>query len=123
MKNIVKKIWNSKAFETMADINYEVMKGVGAVIKGTAEVMVDVANGMLEKSAEINVQREDVAQETYDYWKSLTCVEQQEYFERNYKLQEYGEMYRYDNQEQMAKSVAEIARRENRTFCNRYDQY
>lgn len=128
--NMIKKIWNSKTFETISEVNYEILKGVGYVIKGTAEVMCgvmevmcDVAEGMCERSVEISQRKSSVENETYEYWKGLNCMEQQDYFESNYKLQEYGELYRYDDREQMAKSVAEIARKENRSFTNKYDQY
>ena len=121
--NIFKSIWNSKAFNTAADINYEVLKAAGKVIKATAEVTCDVLTGIANNAVETNENQMSVEQETYEYWKGLSCVEQQDYFALNYKLQEYGENYRYDNAEQMAKSIAEIARRENRAFTNKYDRY
>lgn len=121
--SIINKIWNSKAFETISEVNYEVLKGVGSVIKGVAGVMCDVAEGMCEASYNVNSHKKDVEAETYEYWKGLSYREQQDYFELNYKLQEYGENYRYDNNEQMAKSVAEIARREGRSFCDKYDRF
>ena len=121
--SIINKIWNSKTFEAISEVNYEVLKGLGAVVKGVANAMCDVAEGMCEQSCSINTHREDVETETYEYWKGLSYREQQDYFELNYKLQEYGENYRYDNNEQMAKSVAEIARRENRSFTDKYDRY
>ena len=31
--SIINKIWESKAFEVIADVNYEVLKGVGTIIK------------------------------------------------------------------------------------------
>lgn len=121
--SIINKIWNSKTFETISEVNYEVLKGIGAVVKGVASAMCDVAEGMCEQSYNINSHKEDVEAETYEYWKGLSYREQQDYFELNYKLQEYGENYRYDNNEQMAKSVSEIARRENRSFTDKYDRY
>ena len=121
--SIINKIWNSKAFETISEVNYEVLKGLGAVVKGVATAMVDVAEGMCEQSCNINTHKEDVEKETYEYWKGLSYREQQDYFELNYKLQEYGENYRYENNEQMAKSVAEIARKENRSFTDKYNPY
>ena len=121
--SIINKIWNSKAFETISEVNYEVLKGLGAVALGTLEVIADVANGMAERSCEVRQQKRDVEKETYEYWKGLSYREQQDYFELNYKLQEYGENYRYENNEQMAKSVAEIARKENRSFTDKYNPY
>ena len=121
--SIINKIWNSKTFEAISEVNYEVLKGVGSVIKGVASAMCDVAEGMCEQSCNISSHKEDVEAETYEYWKGLSYREQQDYFELNYKLQEYGENYRYDNNEQQARSVANIARIENRPFTNKYDPY
>ena len=121
--SIINKIWNSKTFEAISEVNYEVLKGLGTVVKGVASAMCDVAEGMCEQSCSISTHREDVEAETYEYWKGLSYREQQDYFALNYKLQEYGENYRYDNNEQMAKSVAEIARRENRSFTDKYDRF
>lgn len=123
--SIIKKIWNSKTFEVISEVNYEVLKGVGYVVKGLAEVSLDVLTGLANNAAEVRVteSKRSVEDETYEYWKSLSYRDQQDYFASNYKLQQYGENYRYDNNEQMAKSVAEIARRENRSFTNKYDSY
>ena len=52
--SIINKIWNSKTFEVMADVNYEVLKGIGTVVKGVAGVMCDVVEGMCEQSCNIN---------------------------------------------------------------------
>ena len=121
--SIINKIWNSKTFEAIADVNYEVLKGLGYVVKGVAEVSLDVINGLANNTSEIEENKKSVEDETYEYWKGLSYRDQQDYFALNYKLQEYGENYRYDNNEQMAKSVAEIARREGRSFCDKYDRY
>ena len=121
--SIINKIWNSKTFEAISEVNYEVLKGVGSVVKGVAEVSLDVLSAIANNTIEVAENRRSVEEETYEYWKGLSYREQQDYFELNYKLQEYGENYRYDNNEQMAKSVAEIARRENRTFCDKYDRF
>lgn len=121
--SIINKIWNSKTFEAISEVNYEVLKGVGSVIKGVAEVGLEVLSAVANNTVEVSHQRNDVEAETYEYWKGLSYREQQDYFELNYKLQEYGENYRYDNCELQAKSVAEIARREGRSFCDKYDRY
>lgn len=121
--SIINKIWNSKTFEAISEVNYEVLKGVGSVIKGVAEVSLDVLSAVANNTIEVAENRRSVEEETYEYWKGLSYREQQDYFELNYKLQEYGENYRYDNNEQMAKSVAEIARRENRSFTDKYDRF
>lgn len=121
--SIINKIWNSKTFEAISEVNYEILKGVGSVVKGVAEVSLDVLSAIANNTIEVAENRRSVEEETYEYWKGLSYREQQDYFELNYKLQEYGENYRYDNNELMAKSVAEIARRENRTFCDKYDRF
>lgn len=121
--SIINKIWNSKTFEAISEVNYEVLKGVGSVVKGVAEVGLEVLSAVANNAVEVTENRRSVEEETYEYWKGLSYREQQDYFELNYKLQEYGENYRYDNNEQMAKSVAEIARRENRSFCDKYDRF
>lgn len=121
--SIINKIWNSKTFEAISEVNYEILKGVGSVVKGVAEVSLDVLTGIANNATEVAENRKSVEEETYEYWKGLSYREQQDYFELNYKLQEYGENYRYDNNEQMAKSVAEIARRENRSFTDKYDRF
>ena len=121
--SIINKIWNSKTFEAISEVNYEILKGVGSVVKGVAEVSLDVLSAIANNTVEVAENRRSVEEETYEYWKGLSYREQQDYFELNYKLQEYGENYRYDNNELMAKSVAEIARRENRTFCDKYDRF
>lgn len=121
--SIINKIWNSKTFEAISEVNYEVLKGVGSVVKGVAEVGLEVLSAVANNAAEVAENKRSVEDETYEYWKGLSYREQQDYFELNYKLQEYGENYRYDNNEQMAKSVAEIARRENRSFTNKYDRF
>ena len=121
--SIINKIWNSKTFEAISEVNYEVLKGVGSVVKGVAEVGLEVLSAIANNTIEVAENRRSVEEETYEYWKGLSYREQQDYFELNYKLQEYGENYRYDNNEQMAKSVAEIARRENRSFTDKYDRF
>jgi hypothetical protein len=64
-----------------------------------------------------------VEEETYNYWINLSSCEQEYYFNNNYKLQEYGDKYFYTDRKQLAKSVADIARRERRAFNNKYDKF
>lgn len=121
--SIINKIWNSKTFEAISEVNYEVLKGVGYVVKGVAEVGLEVLSAVANNTVEVAENRRSVEEETYEYWKGLSYREQQDYFELNYKLQEYGENYRYDNNEQQARSVANIARIENRSFTDKYDRF
>lgn len=143
MKNIFKTIWNSKAFEVMAEINYEVMTTLGECIveafsgsssssnnnctSYTGNTSYSCCNespfNFKSESSYCAPKEKSVEDETYDYWMSLSSIEQQEYYENNEYLQRWGENYRYDDRYQMAKSVAEIARRENRSFIDKYDRY
>lgn len=120
MKNIFKTIWNSKAFETIAEVNYEVMATLGECI---VEAFSGSSNNSNASSSYCAPKEKSVEDETYDYWMSLSSLEQQEYYENNEYLQRWGENYRYDDRHQMAKSAAEIARKENRSFTNKYDRY
>lgn len=143
MKNIFKTIWNSKAFETIAEINYEVMTTLGEciveVFSGSSSssnnncgsytsnnnysCCNEIPSSFKSESFYCAPKEKSVEDETYDYWMSLSSIEQQEYYARNEYLQRWGENYRYDDRYQMAKSVAEIARRENRSFIDKYDRY
>ena len=143
MKNIFKTIWNSKAFETIAEINYEVMTTLGECIveafsgsssssnnscgsytsNNSYSCCNETSSSFKSESSYCTPKEESVEDKTYDYWMSLSSLEQQEYYENNEYLQRWGENYRYDDRYQMAKSVAEIARKENREFTDKYNRY
>ena len=143
MKNIFKTIWQSKTFETIAEINYEVMCCLGEAIcevfSGSSSssnnscgsytsntnysCCNETSSSFKSESSYCAPKEKSVEDETYDYWMSLSSLEQQEYYENNEYLQRWGENYRYDDRHQMAKSVAEIARKENRSFTDKYDRY
>ena len=123
MKNIFKTIWNSKAFETFAEVNYGVMTTLG-------ECMIEAFNGPSSNNnsnssyQNTNESTEkSVEEKTYEYWMSLSSLEQEDYYNNNEYLNRYGDNYKYNDKHQMAKSVAEIARRENREFTDKYDRY
>ena len=65
----------------------------------------------------------DYYTKTYEYWKSLSPVDREYYFENNSTLQKYGELYYYNDREQCAKSIAKIAEKERRSFDDKYDRY
>lgn len=65
----------------------------------------------------------ELGQATYEYFYNLTPVEREEYFNTNEYLKQYGDKYFYHDRELMAKSMAEIARRERREFTNRYNRF
>ena len=143
MKNIFKTIWNSKAFEVMAEINYEVMTTLGECIveafsgsssssnnncssytsNNSYSCCNETSSSFKSESSYCTPKEESVEDKTYNYWMSLSSLEQQEYYENNEYLQRWGENYRYDDRYQMAKSVAEIARKENREFTDKYNRY
>lgn len=129
--SIINKIWNNKTFEAICEGYYDTMQFIGEGLVFLLDCTTEAFSGSSSSSnnsstsscANSCTPSRSVEEETYEYWKGLSYREQQDYFELNYKLQEYGENYRYDNNEQMAKSVAEIARRENRSFTDKYDRY
>ena len=141
-----KKIWNSKAMDLLVDM-YDIAVGTFDFM---GEVLVDVfSNNDTNSSTSYSslssysyepsssspqlvkedndttysVPKLSVEEETYNYWMSLSSLEQEEYFERNEYLQRWGENYKYADKWQMAKSVAEIARRENRAFTDKWDRW
>ena len=145
MKNIFKTIWNSKAFETIAEINYEVMSIIGeSIVEAFSGTRTSSSNNSSSYSCSEysssnetsssyktetsyssynRIKEETVEDKTYNYWMTLSSIEQQEYYENNEYLKRWGENYRYEDRFQMAKSVAEIARKENRAFIDKYDRY
>ena len=146
MKNIFKTIWNSKTFETIAEINYEVMTTLGECIVEAFSGSTSSSNNSCSytssgyscsgyscsnepttsiktESSYSRPKEESVEDKTYEYWMTLSSLEQQEYYENNEYLKRWGENYRYEDRCQMARSVANIARIENRAFTNKYDRY
>jgi hypothetical protein len=121
MKNIFKTIWNSKAMDTFADVTC----GIGECLLEVASELFNGSSNNDNTNYYCGFSSNDTSNEdeTYEYWRNLSACEQREYFERNYKLQEYGDMYFYENTEQCAKSIADIARKENRSFTDKYDRY
>ena len=65
----------------------------------------------------------DVEKETYEYWMKLDSGGQKYYFDSNSTLQKYGETYRYDDREQMAKSAAYIAKCTGQAFNDINNKY
>ena len=101
----------SKTFETIVDVSFEVAEKVG-------EALIETFDNMISPPEET-----DYYKETYDYWNSLIPVDREYYFSHNETLQEYGDKYYYNDKEQCAKSIANIARMERRCFTDKYDRY
>ena len=65
----------------------------------------------------------DIEDATFNYWMNLNDREREDYFNSNEYLKSYGDKYFYKDKYLMAKSVSDIARKENREFTNRYNRY
>lgn len=124
IKKSITKIWYSKTFELISEVNYNVLKvivEIGGVIGGAIIESFSDSNAEIHKST--NDKYKEYKNETYDYWKNLSSIEREGYFKNNQILQRYGDNYFYDNSEQCAKSISEIAYKENRKFVDKYDKY
>lgn len=67
--------------------------------------------------------KSEIEDETYNYWYNLNDIEREEYFNSNEYLKSYGDKYYYKDKHLMAKSASEIAKKENRSFTDRYNRY
>lgn len=127
--SLYRRIMDSKAMdilEIVGDCTVE-------FIKFTVEVIHDTFNhsygspqpqfGNGDNGSLFGIHNDDVEQETYEYWKKLSYTDQQFYFDNNETLKHYGESYRYQDREQMAKSAAYIAKCTGYAFTNKYDRY
>lgn len=125
--SLFNRVWNSKAMDNFADITMGTLEFLGECIcdafSNNNNTSYTTNNSSTSYSNNNTNTTSSVEDETYNYWMSLSSCEQEDYFNNNYKLQEYGENYRYDNRDQMARSIASIARRENRSFTDKYDRY
>ena len=121
IKSIAKKVWNSEAFETVADITFGVMECLGEALVETFSN--NSHNSTCSSCMNYNSSDSDYYTNTYEYWKSLSPVDREYYFENNSTLQKYGELYYYNDREQCAKSIAKIAEKERRSFDDKYDRY
>jgi hypothetical protein len=104
------------------------LKGTVLVLGAICETINDCAAAAADARNEYNraeCSKEKTVEEiTYEYWSNLSYCEQQAYFNSNTVLKyKYGDMYKYDNTELMAKSIAKIAGWENRAFDNKYYIY
>ena len=124
-KSIYRKIMDSKAMdmlEVVGDVCVEFIKTTAEVIHDTFDhpcgsPQPQFGNGY-------SYEESDVEKRTYEYWANMPCDAQEYYFSTNYKLQEYGENYiYYGDREATARSIAKIARKENRDFCNLNNKY
>lgn len=90
------------------------------ILSNVAEIISEVALGLFSG----NCNNEEQNNETYEYWMTLSYIEQQEYFENNEYLKDYIKNDYYpNNRELTAKHVQIIADRLNKQFINKYDRY
>ena len=121
IKSIAKKVWNSEALETITDITFGVMECLGEALVETFSN--NSHNNTCSSCINYDSSDLDYYTKTYEYWKSLSPVDREYYFENNSTLQKYGELYYYNDREQCAKSIAKIAEKERRSFDDKYDRY
>ncbi len=112
IKSIVKKVWNSNAMDTFADITMGTLECLGEVICDTFS------------NNNSHTPTKDYYTQTYEYWKHLDYEGQQYYFESNEYLKDYIKNDYYPNDRELtARHVAHIADKLNRSFTeidNRY---
>lgn len=122
--SIYRRIMDSKAMdilEVIGDVCVE-------FIKTTAEVLVDTFNHPCGSPQPqfgngYSYEESDIEKRTYEYWMKLDSEGQRYYFDSNSTLQKYGELYRYDDREQMARSAAYIAKCTGYAFDDIDDKY
>ena len=103
-----------------------ILRGLHLFATAIAETMTSVSEQIADNMNNYTPDTKDndlIEQRTYNYWKGLSCNEQQEYFANSRTCQKYGENYRYDNHELMAKSAARIAGMERYALDNKYIHY
>lgn len=88
-------------------------------ITGVAEIMADNMNSNSEA-----INKDEIGAKTYEYFMSLSYIEQEEYFKYNDYLKMYLDREYYPNsKEYTARGAARIARLYNREFTNKYYKY
>lgn len=95
------------------------------ILSGVAEVITIVATGLFANN-NCETTNSEVKEEnkTYDYWMSLSYIEQKEYFESNEYLKDYLDTDFYENNRHYtALHVQQIADRLNKEFTNKYYRY
>ncbi len=118
IKSIAKKVWNSNAMDTFAEITMGTLECLGEIICET------FSQGSSNNSCPSCPNSKDYYTQTYEYWKNLDYEGQQYYFESNEYLKDYIQNDYYPNDRELtAKHVAHIADKLNRSFTeidNRY---
>lgn len=95
-----------------------------SILTGVAELMIEVTTGILTNNCETNNSDAKENNSTYEYWMSLSYIEQKEYFESNEYLKDYIETDFYENNRHYtALHVQQIADRLNKEFTNKNYRY
>ena len=105
-----------------------ILKELVGFLKFTGEILYEVFNHPCgspqpQFGKGYSYEESDVERKTYEYWIKLDSEGQRYYFDSNSTLQKYGELYRYDDREQMARSVAYIAKCTGYAFDDINDKY
>lgn len=96
-----------------------------SILTGVAELMIEVTTGLLtNNNCETNNSDAKENNSTYEYWMSLSYIEQKEYFESNEYLKDYIETDFYENNRHYtALHAQQIADRLNKEFTNKNYRY
>lgn len=92
-----------------------ILKELVGFLKFTGEILYEVfdhpcGSPQPQFGKGYSYEESDIEKRTYEYWMKLDSGGQKYYFDNNATLQKYGELYRFDDREQMAKSAAYIAK-------------
>lgn len=94
------------------------------ILAGVAELMIEVTTGILTNNCETTNSDTKENNSTYEYWMSLSYIEQKEYFESNEYLKDYIKTDFYENNRHYtALHVQQIADRLNKEFTNKNYRY
>ena len=118
MSNMMRRFLDSKFMDAV--------EAIGDIAIGMAQVTTEVLCETFSQgnNNEETTNNKGYDEATYEYFRYLTNDEQQEYFKNNEYLNLYYEdKYIYNNRDQQAKVIAEIAYKMNRSFTNKYDRY
>ncbi len=123
IKSIAKKIWNSNAMDTFADITMGTLECLGETICEAFSKGGESSNNSYSSSYS-SYTTPDYYTETYEYWSNLDYGAQKYYFESNEYLKDYMDHDFYENDRELtAKHVAHIANKLNRSFNHINNRY
>ena len=122
--DIAKRVWNSDAMDTFADITMGTLECLGEAICEVFSQGSSSYNSSCSSFVSYSSSETDYYTETYEYWKNLDYEGQKYYFESNEYLKDYIDHNFYENDKELtAQHVAYIADKLNRSFNNIYSRY